>query len=106
MADLKEGRGRGTKRKLDNNGNGGKKSRGELSTPPLPPNGYPKEHPFNRDGYRYILAEADPHAPHRQEFDESTDMAGKPIPGRDKKTGFLFLKRFILNQPLNIYHHQ
>jgi len=81
MADLKEGRGRGTKRKLDNNGNGGKKSRGELSTPPLPPNGYPKEHPFNRDGYRYILAEADPHAPHRQEFDESTDMAGKPIPG-------------------------
>ena len=81
MADLKEGRGRGTKRKLDNNGTTGKKSRGELSTPPLPPNGYPKEHPFNRDGYRYILAEADPHAPHRQEFDESSDMAGKPIPG-------------------------
>lgn len=81
MADLKEGRGRGTKRKLENNGTGGKKSRGELSTPPLPPNGYPKEHPFNRDGYRYILAEADPHAPHRQEFDESSDMAGKPIPG-------------------------
>ena len=81
MADLKEGRGRGTKRKLDNNGATGKKSRGELSTPPLPPNGYPKEHPFNRDGYRYILAEADPHAPHRQEFDESSDMAGKPIPG-------------------------
>ena len=81
MADLKEGRGRGTKRKLENNGSGGKKTRGELHTPPLPPNGYPKEHPFNRDGYRYILAEADPHAPHRQEFDESTDMAGKPIPG-------------------------
>ena len=81
MADIKEGRGRGTKRKLENNGTGGKKSRGELSTPPLPPNGYPKEHPFNRDGYRYILAEADPHAPHRQEFDESSDMAGKPIPG-------------------------
>ena len=81
MADIKEGRGRGTKRKLENNGSGGKKSRGELSTPPLPSNGYPKEHPFNRDGYRYILAEADPHAPHRQEFDESSDMAGKPIPG-------------------------
>jgi hypothetical protein len=27
---------------------------------------FPKEHPFNRDGYRYILAEADPHAPFRQ----------------------------------------
>ncbi len=27
---------------------------------------FPREHPFNRDGYRYILAEADPHAPFRQ----------------------------------------
>jgi len=52
-----------------------------LSTPPLPANGYPKEHPFNRDGYRYVLAEPDPHAPFRQEFDESVEMAGKPIPG-------------------------
>ena len=42
---------------------------------------FPKEHPFNRDGYRYVLAEADVHAPFRQEFDESQDMAGKPIPG-------------------------
>ena len=66
MADNKEGRGRGTKRKLESNPPGGKKSRGELSTPPLPTNGYPKEHPFNRDGYRYILAEPDPHAPFRQ----------------------------------------
>jgi Set1/Ash2 histone methyltransferase complex subunit ASH2 len=83
MSDLKDsgGRGRGTKRKLENSAPGGKKSRGELSTPPLPPNGYPKEHPFNRDGYRYILAEPDPHAPFRQEFDESVEMAGKPIPG-------------------------
>ena len=32
MADIKEGRGRGTKRKLENNGTGGKKSRGELAT--------------------------------------------------------------------------
>lgn len=47
----------------------------------LPPNGYPLEHPFNKDGYRYILAEPDPHAPFRQEFDESPDWAGKPIPG-------------------------
>lgn len=49
--------------------------------PKLPPNGYPSEHPFNKDGYRYILAEPDPHAPFRQEFDESQDWAGKPIPG-------------------------
>jgi len=84
MSDFKDagtGRGRGTKRKIEAGGNtGGKKNRGELACPPLPPNGYPKEHPFNRDGYRYILAESDPHAPCRQEFDESQDMAGKPIP--------------------------
>ncbi|XP_075150139.1 set1/Ash2 histone methyltransferase complex subunit ash2 isoform X1 [Haematobia irritans] len=47
----------------------------------LPAHGYPLEHPFNKDGYRYILAEPDPHAPFRQEFDESSDWAGKPIPG-------------------------
>jgi len=79
--DAGGGRGRGTKRKLESSAPGGKKSRGELATPPLPPNGFPKEHPFNRDGYRYNLAEPDPHAPYRQEFDESADMAGKPIPG-------------------------
>lgn len=39
------------------------------------------EHPYNKDGYRYILAESDPHAPNRQAFDESVDWAGKPIPG-------------------------
>ncbi|XP_037951239.1 set1/Ash2 histone methyltransferase complex subunit ASH2 isoform X2 [Teleopsis dalmanni] len=47
----------------------------------LPAHGYPLDHPFNKDGYRYILAEPDPHAPFRQEFDESSDWAGKPIPG-------------------------
>ena len=47
----------------------------------VPLHGYPLEHPFNKDGYRYYLAEADPHAPDRQKFDESTEMAGKPIPG-------------------------
>ncbi|XP_070187573.1 set1/Ash2 histone methyltransferase complex subunit ASH2-like [Littorina saxatilis] len=49
--------------------------------PKLPPHGYPLEHPFNKDGYRYYLAEADTHAPNRQAFDDSTEMAGKPIPG-------------------------
>ncbi|XP_055547342.1 set1/Ash2 histone methyltransferase complex subunit ASH2 isoform X1 [Wyeomyia smithii] len=79
--------GRQPKRKFPNNDQGGalnKKSRigtelGALVK--LPAHGYPLEHPFNKDGYRYILAEPDPHAPFRQEFDESADWAGKPIPG-------------------------
>lgn len=74
---------RNTKRKfLGELGGQGKKSRGvDLSTPKLPAHGYPLDHPFNKDGYRYLLAEPDPHAPFRQEFDESSDWAGKPIPG-------------------------
>jgi len=49
--------------------------------PKLPANGYPSEHPFNKDNFRYFLAEPDPHAPYKQEFDENQDLAGKPIPG-------------------------
>ncbi|XP_014475699.1 PREDICTED: set1/Ash2 histone methyltransferase complex subunit ASH2 [Dinoponera quadriceps] len=78
-------RGRSTKRKIPGEGTGtssGKKGRGsDMAAPKLPAHGYPLEHPFNKDGYRYILAEPDPHAPFRQEFDESSDWAGKPIPG-------------------------
>ncbi|KAM7306001.1 set1/Ash2 histone methyltransferase complex subunit ASH2 [Ixodes scapularis] len=77
-------KGRGTKRKLPGEGQtatSGKKVKSDLVMPKLPPNGYPLEHPYNKDGYRYILAEPDPHAPFRQEFDDSTDWAGKPIPG-------------------------
>ena len=37
------------------------------------------EHPFNKDGYRYILAEPDPHIP---DNDPETDVPGKPIPGK------------------------
>ncbi|XP_018314411.1 set1/Ash2 histone methyltransferase complex subunit ASH2 isoform X1 [Mycetomoellerius zeteki] len=78
-------RGRNAKRKLPGEAAGtgsGKKGRGsDMTTPKLPAHGYPLEHPFNKDGYRYILAEPDPHAPFRQEFDESSDWAGKPIPG-------------------------
>jgi Set1/Ash2 histone methyltransferase complex subunit ASH2 len=73
-------KGRGTKRKLDTVGTN-KKRGGEGSTTKLPSHGYPLDHPWNKDGYRYILAEPDPHAPFRQEFDESSDWAGKPIPG-------------------------
>ncbi|CAK1546248.1 unnamed protein product [Leptosia nina] len=60
----------------------GKKGRSsDLNSLKLPSHGYPTEHPFNKDGYRYILAEPDPHAPFRQEFDESNEWSGKPIPG-------------------------
>ena len=80
------GRGRGTKRKMEQHESLPQKikkscGKGELHTPELAPNAFPKEHPFNRDGYRYVLAEAAPHAPFRQDFDEATDLAGKPIPG-------------------------
>nr|XP_011432333.1 set1/Ash2 histone methyltransferase complex subunit ASH2 isoform X1 [Crassostrea gigas] len=78
------GKGRGYKRKAPDSVQlpGVKQKRGDLGpTTKQAPHGYPLEHPFNKDGYRYILAEADPHAPNRQAFDESLDWAGKPIPG-------------------------
>jgi len=58
-----------------------KKTRGDNLTKQTIGHGYPSEHPFNKEGYRYILAEPDSMAPFRQEFDESSDWAGKPIPG-------------------------
>nr|CAG4634695.1 EOG090X03NS [Alona affinis] len=74
--------GRGYKRRApDQFGGNQRKTRNEANVPKLPAHGYPLDHPFNKDGYRYILAEPDPHAPYRQEFDESSDWAGKPIPG-------------------------
>lgn len=85
LASLSKG-GRHNKRKFPGSDAGptGKKGRpaSDMSANiKLPAHGYPLEHPFNKDGYRYILAEPDPHAPFRQEFDESADWAGKPIPG-------------------------
>ncbi|CAH1725860.1 set1/Ash2 histone methyltransferase complex subunit ASH2 [Aphis gossypii] len=80
-------KGRGAKRKTLGDGTSGigsgKKGRsaGDQSNVKLPAHGYPLEHPFNKDGYKYILAEPDPHAPFRQEFDESNESAGKLIPG-------------------------
>nr|XP_054773432.1 set1/Ash2 histone methyltransferase complex subunit ASH2-like [Lytechinus pictus] len=44
----------------------------------LPAHGYPLEHPFNKDGYRYVLTEPDPHAP-SSAFEED-QWIGKPIP--------------------------
>ncbi|XP_023364928.1 set1/Ash2 histone methyltransferase complex subunit ASH2-like [Otolemur garnettii] len=46
----------------------------------LPPHGYPLEHPFNKDSYRYILAEPDHHALDPEKL-ELECWAGKPIPG-------------------------
>lgn len=59
---------RNAKRKFPGElGTQGKKGRGvDLGTPKLPAHGYPLDHPFNKDGYRYLLAEPDPHAPFRQ----------------------------------------
>lgn len=59
---------RNAKRKLPGDVSSvGKKGRNvELGTPKLPPHGYPLDHPYNKDGYRYFLAEPDPHAPFRQ----------------------------------------
>ncbi|KAL5477079.1 hypothetical protein EMCRGX_G023821 [Ephydatia muelleri] len=39
--------------------------------------GYPLEHPYNKESYRYILAEKDPHS--TLEWDPE-EMAGRPIP--------------------------
>lgn len=83
--DTSVAKGRGTKRKFPDQGGGaiGKRGRAPAGegAPKLPAHGYPLEHPFNKDGYRYILAEPDSHAPFRQEFDESSEWSGKPIPG-------------------------
>uniref|UniRef100_A0A3B3Y2J7 Set1/Ash2 histone methyltransferase complex subunit ASH2 n=1 Tax=Poecilia mexicana TaxID=48701 RepID=A0A3B3Y2J7_9TELE len=71
------GKGRGAKRKQHENV---MKHDPLFSAQRLPPHGYPLEHPFNKDGYRYILAEPDPHAPDPEKL-ELDCWAGKPIPG-------------------------
>ncbi|XP_046859860.1 set1/Ash2 histone methyltransferase complex subunit ASH2-like [Xenia sp. Carnegie-2017] len=73
--------GRKGKRKFDasQGASATKKSKGETAQQRLPIHGYPLEHPFNKDGYRYILAEEDPNAP-KSNFDVES-WAGKPIPG-------------------------
>lgn len=69
VSGLGVGKGRGAKRKVLGEGTQGpgKKGRGgDMAAPKLPAHGYPMEHPYNKDEYRYILAEPDPHAPFRQ----------------------------------------
>ncbi|KAL9979830.1 hypothetical protein ACROYT_G017548 [Oculina patagonica] len=70
------------KRKLDSSQQLSSSKKSKSDVPPsqkLPPHGYPLEHPFNKDGYRYILAEQDPNAPLANMDVEF--WAGKPIPG-------------------------
>ncbi|KAL0965262.1 hypothetical protein UPYG_G00278980 [Umbra pygmaea] len=82
------GKGRGAKRKQQQaqlegaTPGAAKRTRSDplFSAQRLPPHGYPLEHPFNKDGYRYILAEPDPHAPDPEKL-ELDCWAGKPIPG-------------------------
>ncbi|KAF6039589.1 ASH2L [Bugula neritina] len=53
----------------------------------------PLDHPYNKDGYRYILVESDPHTPGRQAFEESMEsQLNKPmmVPAR-------FYRLFICN---------
>jgi len=78
---------RGTKRKVAaesqsgicTNSRKGKNSGIQLNVK-LPAHGYPLDHPFNKDGFKYILAESDPHAQLRQTFEESNKCVGKLIP--------------------------
>ncbi|KAF5297236.1 hypothetical protein FQR65_LT19730 [Abscondita terminalis] len=76
-------KGKNKKRKFqkDSGASGAKGSQVDIGALKLSVHGYPLDHPFNRDGYRYFLAEPDPYAPCRQEFDDRNDWAGKPIPG-------------------------
>ncbi|XP_075457330.1 set1/Ash2 histone methyltransferase complex subunit ASH2 isoform X1 [Ascaphus truei] len=91
VAASSSAKGRGAKRKQQDGGSTStaKRTRSLLVSPSsdplfsaqrLPPHGYPLEHPFNKDGYRYILAEPDPHAPDPEKL-ELDCWAGKPIPG-------------------------
>ncbi|CAF1251303.1 unnamed protein product [Adineta ricciae] len=78
---------RTSKRKLANENSMNAKRRGEVpKLERLIPKTFPPEYPFNKEGYRYHLAEPDPHSPFRQKFDETEVWAGKPIPGHLYRT--------------------
>jgi len=67
------------KRKNHNQQEGSRKRQKNTDLPlseRLPRHGFPSDHPFNKDGYRYCLAEPDPHIP---DNDPEPDYA-KPIP--------------------------
>ena len=69
------------KRKNAQSHEGARKRQKNADLPPserLPKHGFPSDHPFNTNEYRYCLAEPDPHVP---DNDPETDYA-KPIPAR------------------------
>ncbi|XP_065176301.1 set1/Ash2 histone methyltransferase complex subunit ASH2-like [Sycon ciliatum] len=66
---------RGPKRKGETFPTASKRTR--TTTPKLPVHGYPTEHPHNKDGYRYILAEVDPRTTEK----DLDAYAGKAVPG-------------------------
>lgn len=69
---------RTSKRKLANENSLNAKRRGDVpKLERLIPKSFPPEYPFNKEGYRYHLAEPDPHSPFRQKFDETEVWAGK-----------------------------
>jgi len=73
------------------------KNAGDQLNVKLSAHGYPLEHPFNKDGFKYILAELDPHAQFKQKFDESNECTGKLIPS------WLY-RRYCSNQVLLALH--
>jgi len=79
------GKGRGQRKRKKNQdnsaSNGSKKSKLDLNykQQKLPLHGFPLEHPFNKDGYRYELAEPDPSIPDNE---PDTDLSSKPIPAK------------------------
>ncbi|CAF1162961.1 unnamed protein product [Rotaria sordida] len=78
---------RTSKRKLATENSMNAKRRGDIpKLERLIPKSFPPEYPFNKEGYRYHLAEPDPHSPFRQKFDETEVWAGKPIPGHLYRT--------------------
>uniref|UniRef100_F6WHI9 B30.2/SPRY domain-containing protein n=1 Tax=Ciona intestinalis TaxID=7719 RepID=F6WHI9_CIOIN len=82
LSTLGKGRGTRKKRKPQDNSGGSANKKSKLEVPynqRLPVHGFPLEHPFNKDGYRYILAEPDPHI---LDNDPDPDCPGKPIPGK------------------------
>ncbi|CAH1794690.1 unnamed protein product [Owenia fusiformis] len=98
-ASLSDSKGRGTKRKQVGDTTSAPSTRSKKGDAAIhvAPTSYPTEHPYNKDGYRYILAEPDHHAPNRQAFDESVEAAGKPIPG--------YLYRIYLEQSVMLAVH-
>merc|ERR1711990_630744 len=72
--------GHSSKKKNNNQQEGSRKKQKNTDLPlseRLPKHGFPTDHPFNKDGYRYWLAEPDPHIP---DTDPEQDFGGKPIP--------------------------